>query len=160
MVLISGLQRLLGWERLPLYGRYDFVEMIKFLMTRILLLQVIYRCTDILRLWSPLQRVKNHNLFTEICTRLEATERDIFFLHGWQHNRGENRMDYFRPTDRLKAYGWQKWIRSDSCWIWSRIRLVFNGYGKWYGFTNIRPYLKIYHISRLYSDNIRQNIRQ
>jgi hypothetical protein len=37
---------------------------------------------------------------------------------------------------------------------------VINGYGKGYGFTNIRPYPKIYHISRLYPDNIRQNIRQ
>jgi hypothetical protein len=32
------------------------------------LLQVIYRCTGILRLWSPLQRMENHDLFTEVCT--------------------------------------------------------------------------------------------
>jgi hypothetical protein len=78
--------------------------------------------------------------------------------HG--RRRGENGTDYFRPTDRPKAYGRQKRIQSDSCRIRSRIRLVFNGYRKGYGFTNIRPYPKIYHISRLYPDNIRQNIRQ
>jgi hypothetical protein len=69
--------------------------------------------------------------------------------------RGENRMDYFRPTDRPKAYGSQKRIRSDSCPIRSRIRLVINGYEKGYGFTDIRLYSKIYHISRLYPNNIR-----
>jgi hypothetical protein len=74
--------------------------------------------------------------------------------------RGENGTDYFRPTDRPKANGRQKRIRSDSCRIRSRIRLVIDGYEKGYGFTNIRPYPKIYHISRLYPDNIRQNIRQ
>jgi hypothetical protein len=50
------------------------------------LLQVIYRCIGTLRLWSPLQRMKNRDLFMEVCTRLEATARDIFSLHGWQHN--------------------------------------------------------------------------
>ena len=37
------------------------------------LMQVIYRCTGTLRLWSSLQRVENRDLFTEVCTRLEAT---------------------------------------------------------------------------------------
>jgi hypothetical protein len=55
-------------------------------------------------------------------------------------NRGENRMDYFRPTDRPKAYGTQKGIRSDSCRIRSQIRIVINGYEKGYGFTSIRSY--------------------
>jgi hypothetical protein len=32
MVLITGLERLLGWKRLPLYGRYGYAEMTKFLM--------------------------------------------------------------------------------------------------------------------------------
>jgi hypothetical protein len=50
------------------------------------LLQVIYRCTGILRLWSPLQRMENHGLFTEVCTQLEATARDTFFPYGWPHN--------------------------------------------------------------------------
>jgi hypothetical protein len=32
------------------------------------LLQVIYRYIGILRLWSPLQRVENHDLFMEVYT--------------------------------------------------------------------------------------------
>nr|XP_051181420.1 uncharacterized protein LOC127295499 [Lolium perenne] len=47
---------------------------------------VIYRCTNTLRLWSSLQRVEHRDLFTEVCSRLEATARDTFSLHGWQHN--------------------------------------------------------------------------
>jgi hypothetical protein len=77
-------------------------------------------------------------------------------LFGSIATRGENGTDYFRSTDRPKAYGRQKRIRSDSYRIRSRIRLVINGNGKGYGFTIIRPYPKIYHISRLYLDNIRQ----
>jgi hypothetical protein len=50
------------------------------------LLQVIYRCTSTLRLWSPLQRMENRDLFMEVCTLLEATARDIFCPHGWPHN--------------------------------------------------------------------------
>jgi hypothetical protein len=50
------------------------------------ILQVIYRCTATLRLSSPLQRLENRDLFTEVCTRLEATARDIFSPHGWPHN--------------------------------------------------------------------------
>jgi hypothetical protein len=80
----------------------------------------------------------------------------VFFVS----TRGENGTDYFRPIDQRKAYGTQKRIWSDSCRIRSRIRIVINGYRKGYGFTSIRPYPKIYHISRLYPDNIRQNIRQ
>jgi hypothetical protein len=37
MALITGLEGLLGWEGLPLYGCFVFVEMIKCLMTKILL---------------------------------------------------------------------------------------------------------------------------
>jgi hypothetical protein len=50
------------------------------------LLQVIYKYTGILHLWSPLQRMENHILFTEVCTRLEATARDTFSLYRWPHN--------------------------------------------------------------------------
>jgi hypothetical protein len=50
------------------------------------LLQVIYRCTGTLRLWSQLHRTEDHDLFSEVCTRLEDTARHIFSLHGWQHN--------------------------------------------------------------------------
>jgi hypothetical protein len=49
-------------------------------------LQVIYRCTGTLRLWSSLQRVEHQGLFIEVCAQLESTARDIFSHHGWQHN--------------------------------------------------------------------------
>ena len=49
-------------------------------------MQVIYRCTGTLRLWSSLQRVENRDLFMEVCTRLEAAVRDTFTQHGWQHD--------------------------------------------------------------------------
>ena len=50
------------------------------------LMQVIYRCTAILRSWSPLHRVEWRDLFTEVCTRLEDTARDFFTQHGWQRD--------------------------------------------------------------------------
>jgi hypothetical protein len=37
MILISALEQLLGWEHLLLYGRFDCVEMKKFLMINIIL---------------------------------------------------------------------------------------------------------------------------
>jgi hypothetical protein len=37
MLLIIGLERLLGWESLLLFGRYDYVEMTKCLMVKTLL---------------------------------------------------------------------------------------------------------------------------
>jgi hypothetical protein len=46
------------------------------------LLQVIYRYTGTLRIWSQLHRVEVHDLFTEVCTRLEDTARDLFSQHG------------------------------------------------------------------------------
>jgi hypothetical protein len=50
------------------------------------LLQVIYRCACTLWLWSQLDRSEDHDLFSEVCTRLEDTARDIFSHHEWQHN--------------------------------------------------------------------------
>jgi hypothetical protein len=50
------------------------------------LLQVIYRCTGTLRVWSQLHRLEDHDLFTEVCTRLEDTARHLFSQHGWHHN--------------------------------------------------------------------------
>jgi hypothetical protein len=50
------------------------------------LLQVIYRCTRTLRLWSQLHRLEDRDLFTEVCTRLEDTARHLFSQHGWLHN--------------------------------------------------------------------------
>jgi hypothetical protein len=43
------------------------------------ILKVIYLCTRILRVWSPLHRLEDHDLFTEVCTRLEDAAR-YFFL--------------------------------------------------------------------------------
>jgi hypothetical protein len=50
------------------------------------LLQVIYRCMGTLRLWSQLQRMEDHDLFSEVCTHLEDTAGDLFSRHGWQRN--------------------------------------------------------------------------
>jgi hypothetical protein len=87
IVSIHGLECLLGWVRLQLSGRFGYVEIInKFNNKNCSLLQVIYRCTGILCLWSPLQRMENRDLFMEVCTQLKATARDTFFLHGWPHN--------------------------------------------------------------------------
>jgi hypothetical protein len=40
------------------------------------LLQVIYRCTSTLCLWSQLHRTEDHDLFSEVCTHLEDTASD------------------------------------------------------------------------------------
>ena len=50
-------------------------------------LQVLYRCTSILRTWSTLQRVGHQDLFTEACARLEEVASDIFSQHGWPLDR-------------------------------------------------------------------------
>ena len=47
------------------------------------LMQVLYRSTGLLRLWSTLQRVEFRDLFMEASARLEQTARDIFSQHGW-----------------------------------------------------------------------------
>jgi hypothetical protein len=49
-------------------------------------LQVIYRATGTLRLWSSLQHLQDRDLYTEVCARLEATARDTFSQHGWPHS--------------------------------------------------------------------------
>ena len=49
-------------------------------------MQVIYRCTATIRSWSPLQRVEYRDLFSEVSFRLEASARDFYSQHGWQHN--------------------------------------------------------------------------
>ena len=50
------------------------------------ILQVIYRCTATLRLWSVLQRVEHRDLFLEVSSRLEAAARELFSRHGWSHS--------------------------------------------------------------------------
>jgi hypothetical protein len=44
------------------------------------------RAIGTLRLWSSLQRLKDRDLYTEVCARLEATARDTFSQHGWPHS--------------------------------------------------------------------------
>jgi hypothetical protein len=50
------------------------------------ILQVIYRAIGTLRLWSSLQWLEDRDLFTEVCTRLEAISRNTFFQYGWLHS--------------------------------------------------------------------------
>ena len=45
-------------------------------------MQVIYRCTATLRLWSSLQRVEHRDIFSEVATRLETAARDFLSWHG------------------------------------------------------------------------------
>jgi hypothetical protein len=47
------------------------------------ILQVIYRCTNTLCLWSSLQHVENWDLFMEVVHGWRL--RQIFFQHGWPH---------------------------------------------------------------------------
>jgi hypothetical protein len=47
---------------------------------------IIYRAIGTLHLWSTLQRLQDRDLYTEVCTRLEATARDTFSQHGWPHS--------------------------------------------------------------------------
>ena len=49
-------------------------------------MQVIYRCTATLRLWSVMQRVEHRELFLEVSSRLEAAAWEFYSQHGWQHN--------------------------------------------------------------------------
>jgi hypothetical protein len=54
MLLISGLERLLGWERFPFYVRYGCVEMTKKLMKKLFTFEGYVQMYRIFRLWSPL----------------------------------------------------------------------------------------------------------
>ena len=49
------------------------------------LMQVIFRCTETLCSWPSLQRLKNRDLFIEVCT-VEKSGEGYFFQHGWRHN--------------------------------------------------------------------------
>jgi hypothetical protein len=51
------------------------------------LMQVIYRCTALLRSWSSLQRLEDRDLFTVVSSRLEETAKDFITQHGWLHSR-------------------------------------------------------------------------
>ena len=49
-------------------------------------LQVIFRCTQLLSMWSMLQRPEDQPLFKAVCMRLEQVAMEVFTQHGWQHN--------------------------------------------------------------------------
>ena len=49
-------------------------------------LQVIFRCTHSLRMWSTLQRTEYQPLSKVVCMRLERVAKEVFTQHGWQHN--------------------------------------------------------------------------
>jgi hypothetical protein len=48
------------------------------------ILQVIYRCTNTLRLWLSLQQVENRDMFIEVTTRDYGGRH--FSQHGWPHS--------------------------------------------------------------------------
>jgi hypothetical protein len=78
MVFSSGLERLLGWKRLPLYSPFGYVELIKYLIKKFLSFS-----SHLPVYWySPFMviaiTVGNRELFTEVCVWLEATARDHF----------------------------------------------------------------------------------
>jgi hypothetical protein len=78
MVLISGLKCLLSWECLSLYGRFDYVEIIKFLR-----IKIIISCrssTPICFVYGHLQPLENRGLFMEAVHNYRL-RRAILFLN-------------------------------------------------------------------------------
>ena len=45
-------------------------------------LQVIFRCTQLLHMWSMLQRLEDQPLFKAVCMRLEQVAMEVFSQHG------------------------------------------------------------------------------
>jgi hypothetical protein len=45
------------------------------------IMQVIYRCTAMLRSWPPLQRFEDLDLFMKVSTRLENTAKEFITQH-------------------------------------------------------------------------------
>jgi hypothetical protein len=62
------------------------------------LLQVISWCTGTLRIWSQLHRLEDHDLFTEVCTRLEDTARHLFLSMDVSIIFGLDRLPHRRLT--------------------------------------------------------------
>lgn len=50
------------------------------------IMQVIYRCTNLLFSWSPLQCLEDRDLFMELTTWLKNTDKEFIFQHGWLHS--------------------------------------------------------------------------
>jgi hypothetical protein len=84
-----GLKSILGWERLPLFGRYGYVEIIKCLMIRTL----------------PSCRLSTGLLLYSVCGRLCSVWRIATFIqrsvHDWKLRRGI----LFSNMDSRIAYG-------------------------------------------------------
>jgi hypothetical protein len=84
LVLISDLERLLRWKRLPLYGPFGYVEMIMFLMIKIASLTCqlwVYRYASFMVTSSTGGRIKNRDLYT-----IGGYSGGYFSLYGWPHN--------------------------------------------------------------------------
>jgi hypothetical protein len=83
MELIIGLKSILGWERLPLFGRYGYVEMIKCLTIKTL----------------PSCRLSAGLLVHSVCGRLCNGHRIATFIWRSVHvSSGSYGEGYFFPT--------------------------------------------------------------
>jgi hypothetical protein len=85
MEMIIGLKNILGWELLPSFGRYGFVEMIKFLTTETLSFYRLYIGYQ----YSPfmvISIVSGGSRPIYSCARLKATTSDTCSQYGWPHS--------------------------------------------------------------------------
>jgi hypothetical protein len=57
MALVIGHKSILGWERLPYFGRYDYVEMIKILTIKTILFCRFFTGVPILTVYGRLNNV-------------------------------------------------------------------------------------------------------
>jgi hypothetical protein len=89
MVWILGLNHLLGWERLLLFGRYGCVEMTRFLIINVVL---FCRSSTVAQLCSVCGRVYN-------VWFIETSLRRC--LYGWRIQRGI----FFPNMDDIVIYG-------------------------------------------------------
>jgi hypothetical protein len=71
-----GFRNLIRVECFPLFGHFGYIEMTRCLMINAYLLTFIYWCTGILRSWSYLQRMENHDLFMKVLHTETAHGRD------------------------------------------------------------------------------------
>jgi hypothetical protein len=76
MELTIGLKSILGWKRLPLFGRYDYVEMIKCLTIKTL---PSCRLSIVLSVHSVCGRLCNASRIATFIRR---------FVHDWKLRRG------------------------------------------------------------------------
>jgi hypothetical protein len=76
MELTIGSKSILGWERLPLFGRYGYVEVIKYSTTKALPFCKLYTGVSVLSVHGHLYRG----------WRIETYIRR--FVYGWRLRRG------------------------------------------------------------------------